>query len=272
MTRSPSLNRWLVQAARHPAPVLVGLVILVRITAAFSKTLTFVAAAAAFVALLQMLRVWWRRSRILTFLLAIGLPALSVVMTPRENVHPGLFLMFVPAVLAALLDRLSHRMGGLLKAAGVPDLKPEPKTSRPGCRNLAILGGLFCLTCVAFFVWSINVPGREAAAFKQRIRPGMRLSEVVVASFSTGRHMVSVNAEEGAPLLRIGGSAAFIGEEAARTEAEVRALLDRRAPELRLQSISFMFLSAVPVRSTIRVRFGPDGLVSAVDGPFNWAS
>ncbi|MBP9945816.1 MAG: hypothetical protein KBH14_05430 [Vicinamibacteria bacterium] len=270
---SPALWRLLTQASREPAPFVLGLAMLAGFVSVLSEPLAWIPAAAAFVMLLQMLRVLWRRSRVLTFTLAVGLPALVIFMTPGYRVEASLFLMFVPAILATVLEALSRRAGGFLKAAPVPEKKPEePRSKAQGCRNLAILAGLFFAFTAVFFVWSLNVPGREAHAFKQRIRPGMRLSEVVIASLSTGRHIVRIDAEEGAPALRIGNSAAFVADDRAETPGAIRALLDRRAPELRLKSLSFMFLSSVPVRSSILVRFGPGGTVTAVEGPFNWAS
>jgi len=270
---SPTLWRFLAHAARNPAPVLLGLVILTGVTSTVSEPLAWILGVAAFGMLLQMLRVLWRRSRVLTLILTVGLPALAIMMTPRYQMNAALFLMFVPAALAAILEVLSRRVGGFLKAAPVPVAEADvPRTKAQGYRNPAILAGLFLASFAVFFVWSLNVPGREADAFKQRIRPGMRLSEVVIASFSTGRHTVRIDAEEGAPALRVGTSAAFVGHESANTESAVRALLDRRAPELRLKALSFMFLTSVPVRSSILVRFGPDGTVTAVEGPFNRAS
>ena len=58
----------------------------------------------------------------------------------------------------------------------------------------------------------------------------------------------------------------------ARYHPAAEDLFDHRGPELRLKAMSFMFLSTVPVRSSILVRFGPDGTVTAIEGPFNWAS
>lgn len=270
---TPVLSRFLARAAQNPGPILLGLAILAGFTSTVSEPLAWIPAAAAFVMLLQMLRVLWRRSRVLTFTLAVGLPALVIFMTPGYRVDASLFLMFVPAILATVLEVMSRRAGGFLKAVPVPEKKSEePGSKAQGCRKLAILAGLFFAFTAVFFVWSLNVPVREANAFKQRIRPGMRLSEVVIASFKTGRHIVRIDAEEGAPALRIGNSAAFVADERAETPNAIRTLLDRRAPELRVKSLSFMFLSSVPVRSSILVRFGPDGTVTAVEGPFNRAS
>lgn len=270
---SPALWRLVAHAAREPAPFVLGLAMLAGFTATMSERLASIPAAAAFVMLLQMLRILWRRSRVLTLTLAVGLPAFVILMMPAYARSAWYLLMFVPAILATLMEVASRRAGGFLKSAPVP--APEPIRPAPkgrGCRNLAILAGLFCAFSAVFFVWSLNVPGMEARAFKERVRPGMRLSEVVIASFSTGRHIVRIDAEVGAPVLRVGMSAAFVGDERADTESAIRALLDRRAPELRLKALSFMFLSSVPVRSSILVRFGPDGTVTAVEGPFNWAS
>lgn len=270
---NPRLGRLLAQAARDPAPFVLGLAMLGGFTATMSERLAWIPLAAAFVMLLQLLRVLWRRSRLLTVALSVGLPAFAIFMVPAYARNAWYLLMFVPAILATLIEVASRRAGGFLKSAPVPALEPNaPAPKGQGCRNLAILAGLFCAFSAVFFVWSLNVPGMEARAFKERIRPGMRLSEVVIVSFSTGRHMVRVDAEEGAPILRVGTSVAFVGDERADTENAIRALLDRRAAELRLKTLSFMFLSNIPVRSSILVRFGPDGTVTAVEGPFNWAS
>ncbi len=99
----------------------------------------------------------------------------------------------------------------------------------------------------------------------------MTLSDVVVASFDTGRHLVFVRAAQGAPELYVYGSFVRTAGEAAEGETAVRALLQRRAAELSVNSLSFMFLTSIPVTSSILVRFGPDGRAVAVEGPFDHA-
>ena len=51
----------------------------------------------------------------------------------------------------------------------------------------------------------------------------------------------------------------------------MRALLDKHAAELRVESLSVMFLAAIPVRSSIVVKFSPDGKATAIEGPYNRA-
>ena len=149
---------------------------------------------------------------------------------------------------------------------------PPAPAKGGGCRKVAILAGLFFAFTGVYFVWSLNAPAMAANSFKEGVRPGMTLTDVVLASFAAPRHMVMVESEEGSPQVGIGSYSVNIAGETAETPEKVRALLERRAPELKVKSIRVMFLSAVPVRSTILVRFGEDGKVSAVEGPFNRAS
>ena len=137
--------------------------------------------------------------------------------------------------------------------------------------------GRGCLVTVALvamaggcFVYVFNAPVRHAQAFKARVRPGMTLGEVFVAA-DTGRHLVFVRAGKDAPEIYIGGSSARVGAEHADTLEAARALLDRRTAELRIESLSFMYLASIPVRSSIVVKFSPDGRVTTVEGPYNRA-
>jgi hypothetical protein len=264
-------RRWLFRVARNPAPVLLLLVVLAALSAAVSEPLALVVLVIAFVTLLQFLRVSWRRSQLVTVLISVVLPAYVLWLIPSSSRHASHYLMFLPAILSTFIELLSRRVGGFLKTDDLP-ASPPPPTAGQGCRNLAILLGLFFAFCTVFFVWALNAPAREANAFKERVQPGMKLSEVVVMSFDTGRHLVLVNAEDGAPVLRVGGTSVSVADESAVTVDDVRALLDRRAPELRVKSLLFMFQSAIPARSSIVVHFGPDGKVISVEGPFNRAA
>ena len=58
---SPALWRLLTQASREPAPFVLGLAMLAGFVSVLSEPLAWIPAAAAFVMLLQMLRVLWRR-------------------------------------------------------------------------------------------------------------------------------------------------------------------------------------------------------------------
>ena len=141
-----------------------------------------------------------------------------------------------------------------------------PRRKR-GCLVGVVLLALFG----AYFVMTFRAPRSAASAFKQRLRVGMTLSDVVVASFDTGRHLVFVRAADGAPELNVYESTVRAGAEKAEGETAVRAVLERKAAELHVSSLSVMFLTSIPVRSSIVVRFGEDGRVTAVEGPYDRA-
>lgn len=126
---------------------------------------------------------------------------------------------------------------------------------------LALVGGWFVIT--------LQTPRVASSAFKQRLRVGMTLGDVVVASFDAGPHLVFVRAVDGAPELLVYGSTVRAGSERAEGATAVRELLERKAAELRVNSLRVMFRFSLPVYSSIVVRFGPDGRVAAIEGPFS---
>lgn len=137
-----------------------------------------------------------------------------------------------------------------------------------GCLSVIVLGALG----MGGAFWSIGAPARNAAAFHARLRPGMSLGEVAAAATRHGRYMVSVRQAEGAPAVVIRSSSARVGQESAEGADAMRALLDRRAGELRVDSVYFTFLTSVPARSTVVVKLGPDGRVESIGGPNNRAN
>ncbi|MCM2256454.1 MAG: hypothetical protein NDJ94_12375 [Vicinamibacteria bacterium] len=117
-------------------------------------------------------------------------------------------------------------------------------------------------------MYALGEPGRNARAFHTGVRPGMSLGEVVAAAAPRGRWYVSVHAAaDASPVSIQGTTSATVGTERAQGEAEVRALLDRHAPALGLQSASFMFRGMAPNRSIVIVRFGADARVERIDAP-----
>lgn len=145
---------------------------------------------------------------------------------------------------------------------------PEKKSSRGrGCVVGLVLLGLV----VVYFVMTLQAPRAAATAFKQRLRVGMTVSDVMVESLGTPRHLTFMRSAEGAPEWTAYGSTVTVGGERAEGAAAVRSLLERRAAELKVESLSFMFLTSVPVHSSILVRFGSDGRVVKIDGPFDRA-
>lgn len=138
---------------------------------------------------------------------------------------------------------------------------------RRGCLAGLVLLALFAV----YFVMVLQAPRAAATAFKQRLRVGMTVSEVMVESLGTPRHLTFMRSAAEAPEWTAYGSTVTVGGERAEGAAAVRSLLERRAAELKVESLSFMFLTSVPVRSSIVVHFGSDGRVVKIDGPFDWA-
>lgn len=270
------MKPWLRKCVANPAPVMVVLFILAGAFAVISEPVAWVVVAAALVTLGQWLRHLWSRSRVATILLSIGLPVFAIFQTPSYERDFSLLLFFLPGALGLLIE-------GLVRSTGSTLFEPEPALPEPPdaqkakpARMHGCLRGLGCLAVFGafigvYFVWTLNAPAIAANAFKEEIQAGMKLSDVVIQSFGAGRHLVMVNAAEGATRLYVGSSAVTVGEETGDTESAVRALLERRATELRVDSLTFMFLTTIPVRSSIVVRFGPDGRVVAVEGPFHRA-
>jgi hypothetical protein len=95
----------------------------------------------------------------------------------------------------------------------------------------------------------------------------MSLGEVVAAATRHGRYMVFVRQAEGSPVVVISSSGASVGHERAEGADGMRGLLERRAGELRVDSVSFTFLGSAPARSTVVVKLGPDGRVESIGGP-----
>src|SRR5512140_2723272 len=99
----------------------------------------------------------------------------------------------------------------------------------------------------------MGAPARSARAFRVSVRPGMSLGEVVVAATGRGRPSVFVRRDADAqePTVSISSGSATVGQERAEGADAMRRLLDRRAAELRIQSIAFGYQGSGPVRSTV---------------------
>jgi hypothetical protein len=121
--------------------------------------------------------------------------------------------------------------------------------------------------CIGGGFWSMGTPVRNAKAFHARLRPGMSLGEVVAAATGHGRYMVHVRQAAGSPAVVISSSSASVGQERAEGADAMRALLERRAGELRVDSVYFTFVGSAPARSTVVVKLGSDGRVESIGGP-----
>ncbi len=147
--------------------------------------------------------------------------------------------------------------------------------SNPGrvfTRKRGRLAGLVLLALVAvYFVTIVQAPRAAATAFKQRLRVGMTVSDVMVESLGTPRHLTFIQSAAGAPEWTAYGSMVRVANETAEGAVAVRSLLERKAAELKVESLSFMFLASVPVHSSIVVRFASDGRAEKIDGPFDRA-
>ena len=266
------LRRWVV----NPAPFLVVLVVAAVFAANLWEPLGWVLGAAALVTFSQWIRLLWRRSKVATLIVGAALPLFAIWQTPSYERELSLLAYFVPGLLAIIMGFVPRAFGSsLLGPPASPEASSEPlKTPPPklhGCvRGMGCLA-IFGAVTLVYFVWTLNAPTMAANAFKEKVQIGMTLSDVVVTSFGTGRHLVFVNAAEGAPRLYVGESGVTVGAETGQTESAVRAILNSKGAELRVKSLSFMFLTSIPVRSSIVVRFGPDGKVVAFEGPYGRA-
>lgn len=233
----------------------------------------------SFASAVQGLRVLWRRSRVLAILVGLGIPSIPLFglwMSVGDGFDPWQLLLWLPAGLALAVEL---RVRAVRRSQGLPEVEPveapgrrPPDAARTPSRASGCLVGLGLLALFAgYFAITLQAPRAAAAAFKERLHVGMTLSDVMVESLGTPRHLVFVRSAAGAPEWTAFGSTVRMGRDIAEGAAAVRALLERRAAELRVKSITFMFLASIPVHSSIVVRFGPDGRVEGIEGPFDRA-
>ena len=221
--------------------------------------------------MVQGLRNLWRRSRVQAALLGLVVPLLLVLVlfNVGPKADPSALVLFVPALLALAMEALVRRFGWALPevGAGTAAEPPPPRTPRRsllrGCLWMIVLGVLV----IGGGFWSIGAPVRNAKAFRARLRPGMSLGEVAAAATGHGRYMVFVRQAEGAPAVVISSSSASVGQERAEGADGMRGLLERRAGELRVDSVSFTFVGSAPARSTVVVKLGVDERVESIGGP-----
>ena len=154
---------------------------------------------------------------------------------------------------------------------GAPEVSAGPAPEAPLPRRSLRRGCLWTIVLVVLAIggsfWSIGVPGRNAKAFRARLRPGMTLGEVVAAATEHGRYMVIVRQGEGAPAVVISSSSASVGQERAAGADAMRSLLERRAGELRVDSVYFIFTGSAPARTSVVVKLGPGGRVESIGDP-----
>jgi hypothetical protein len=219
----------------------------------------------------QGLRNLWRRSRVAAALLGLVVPLFLVLalFNAGAKADPSALVLFVPALLAVATEALGRRFGWALPevSAGTAPEPPAPRTPRRsllrGCLWMIVLG----VMGIGGSFWIIGTPVRNAKAFHARLRPGMSLGEVVAAATRHGRYMVFVRQAEGSPAVVISSSSASVGQERAEGADAMRALLERRAGELRVDSVYFTFTGSAPARSTVVVKLGPDGRVESIGDP-----
>jgi hypothetical protein len=172
-------------------------------------------------------------------------------------------------MLALATDDLGRRFGSTLpevSAEAAPE--PLPPRRRGGCWLRGCLWAIVVgVLTIGYAFWNIGAPARNAAAFRAGLRPGMSLGEVAAAAIAHWPYLVIVRQAEGSPAVVISSSGASVGHERAEGADAMRALLERRAGELRVDSVFFVFTTSVPARSTVVVKLGPDGRVESVEGP-----
>jgi hypothetical protein len=212
------------------------------------------------------LRRWWHRSPVLAGLIGVGAPA-AIFVLPLTNGAPlawELGTLWLPALIAAVIEVTARRNGWAVPAAS-NDLARRP-LSLAGCLvTVVVLGVLGMGGCLM----GMRVPVLRAEAFKNRVRPGMTAGEVAAASLHTGNHLVFVSATATAdPLWLDDDGARYQGQRVTGADA-VKALVNGHATGIKLERLSFLYLSWIPVRSSIVVTFGPDARVTRVEGPFN---
>ena len=211
-----------------------------------SRAFSYACAGLAFACATQGLRVVWRYSRVLAALVGLGFPAYRTLVALSEGFEPLLLLFWLPAILAFAIE---HRVRAVRRSHGLPEIEPprppppqgEGKSPRGrGCLVALVLLGLF----VVYFIATLQAPRAAAIAFKQDLHVGMSVSDVMLSSLATPRHLVFVRSAAGAPEWMAYDSTVTVGRETARGAPAVRALLERRAAELKVESMSFMFLTS----------------------------
>jgi hypothetical protein len=150
---------------------------------------------------------------------------------------------------------------------------PSPRRSLAvrvarGCLVLALLAG----SCVGAAVWQFRSPARHAEALKTRLHPGMTLAEVAGEVVGSGRFLTWVTVLPDTPAVWLNEDSAGVGDEPrVMGRSAAVELFRRRSGDLRVQRLRVMYLTSVPIRSSIVVEFGPDGRVTSVAGPYNRA-
>ena len=219
----------------------------------------------------QGLRNLWRRSRVAAVLLGLVVPLLLVlvVFNAGAKTDPSALVLLVPTLLAVATEVCVRRFGWALPevSAGTAPEPPPPRTPRRSRLRGCLWMILFGVLGIGGSFWSIGAPVRNAKAFHAHLRPGMSLGEVVAAATRHGRYMVFVRQAEGSPAVVISSSSASVGQERAEGAEAMRALLERRAGELRVDSVYFTFVGSAPARSTVVVKLGPDGRVESIGDP-----
>ncbi len=217
---------------------------------------------------------WWRSRARAALLGLLPLLLVLVLLSGGARADPSVLVLLVPVLLAVATEALVRRFGWALPevSAGPAAESSPPRTPRQsllrGCLWAIVLGVL----AIGGSFWSIGAPARNAAAFRTRLHPGMSLGEVVAAATRHGRYTVNVSQAEGSPAVVISSSSASVGQERAEGADAMRALLERRAGELRVDSVYFTFVTSVPALSTVVVKLGPDGRVESIGGPDNRAN
>jgi hypothetical protein len=264
------LGRWWLD--NPGAAFLIGLGVVFTAMVTHQMLFAWVGGGFVLASLVQGLRVLWNTARVKAVLLGVGLPALlSILSLSSHQGEWGLLVFWAPAAAAAVVEALVR---GLRRRRGLPEVElsppPTPEAGRASLMRSLLTGVILAALCGGHFFYVLNEPVWHAQAFKERVLPGMTVGEVFSAA-DTGRRLVFVHATKGAPKTDIGPESASVGTEYADSAATARALLDRRAADLKIESLSFMYLTAIPVRSSIVVRFSPEGRVTSVEGPYNRA-
>lgn len=277
---------WLANAGN--LSVAVGLLALV-VFASGQVSAGWALGALAAASLVQGLRNLWAESLWKFVVLAIVVPVLlmaSILLDAQAKADWSVLLFLAPAAATGITELAVRRwrvQHGLPPVAPPKPVVAPPPIAAGGTRSAALGRGCLkgCLVMLGLGLasvlalsWSMRVPTWNSEAFKAQLHPGMTLGEVAVAAWPHGRYLALVRGEADAPEspdLWIETGHARVGTERAEGEAATRALLDRSAPSLKVEAVSFVFLAIVPVRSTVVVRFGPDGRVTLIEGPFNHA-
>jgi hypothetical protein len=263
-------GRWWLE--NPGATFVVGLGVLVAGVAIGEPPLTAAAGVSLVASLVQGMRWLWNSGlRVRALLLGVLLPAMLTTLA-LSGAPPdlGMALFWAPTAAAVATEALVRHVR---RRRGLPAVSPQdaaPRMRRASVRGCLLTGLVLLAATGGCFVLALNASVRHATAFKGRLHAGMTVAEVYAAA-DTGRHLVFVYSTPGAPEVSIGESSASVGGERAEGREAARALLERHAADLKLESVSFMYLSLVPVRSSVRVRFSPAGRVTAIEGPFTHA-